>query len=92
MLHDQSERVAPKGAQGSKTRQRAVHIYTMHSHTIPHCALHPFFDSLPLAPCDRPLTRVVTCANRADGEEKKIVDVEQGSSWEDKIVREIGCH
>jgi hypothetical protein len=59
---------------------------------MPHRVLRPLFDSLPLATCDRPLTRVVTCANRADGEEKKTVDVEQSSSWEDKIVREIGCH
>jgi hypothetical protein len=93
MLHDQSERVAPKVRPEIEDKTpRRPRLHNTTPHTMPHRTLHPLFTSSPLAPCDGVLTRVVTCANRADWEEEKTVDVEQSSSWEDKIVREIGSH
>jgi hypothetical protein len=86
MLHDQSKKSLQRCAQGSKTRQHVVHVCTMQLHT--RCPIaHSTHSSLP-APRDRLLTLLVTCANRADGEDKKTIDVEQRSSWEDEIVRE----
>ena len=68
MLH---ERVAPKRcAQGSKTRQHVVYLRDATPHTMPHPALHPLFDSLPLAACDKPLTRVVTAQTEQMGREE----------------------
>jgi hypothetical protein len=83
---------APRDRRQDTTSSTSAQYNSTHggpSRTPP--TLHPFTSS-PLAPCDGLLAHVVTCANRADWEEEKTVDIEQSSSWEDKIVREIGSH